>query len=205
MGRTDIARRLVDREVEQPAGKGDKKPHGREGVFFARKRIENPVVTATLPAMSIERVLLAAQGYLELKMPNEALAELDSLGAEDQDLEEILQLRLFVLMRVRRWEQGITVCERLRQKYPEGSTGYIHGAFCLHELGRTLAAKEMLLSGPSSLAKEATYFYNLGCYDAVLGNLEEAAISLRTSFEMDGKFAEIAKYDPDLTSVVELL
>ncbi|TSA29697.1 MAG: hypothetical protein D4R65_14740, partial [Verrucomicrobiaceae bacterium] len=61
------------------------------------------------------------------------------------------------------------------------------------------------LKGPSSLAKEATFFYNLGCYDAVLGNLQEAAAALRTSFEMDKKFREIAKYDPDLKSVSGLL
>jgi tetratricopeptide (TPR) repeat protein len=155
--------------------------------------------------MSIERILLAAQGYLELEMPAEALAELDSLGPKDQGREEILQLRLFILMRGRQWSRSLAVCERLRQSFPETSTGYIHGAFCLHELGRTSEAKETLLSGPSSLTSEATYFYNLGCYDAVLGNLEEATASLRTSFEMDNKFREIAKYDPDLKSVSGLL
>lgn len=155
--------------------------------------------------MSIERILLAAQGYLELEMPAEALAELDSLGAKDQDREEILQLRLFVLMRGRQWSRSLGVCERLRRNYPEAATGYIHGAFCLHELGRTSEAREILLSGPPSLAREATYYYNLGCYDAVLGNLEEATASLRTSFEMDNKFREIAKYDPDLKSVSGLL
>jgi tetratricopeptide (TPR) repeat protein len=155
--------------------------------------------------MSIERILLAAQGYLELEMPAEALAELDSLAAKDQDREEILQLRLFVLMRGRQWRPALGVCERLRRNFPEAATGYIHGAFCLHELGRTSEAKEVLLSGPPNLTSEATYFYNLGCYDAVLGNLEEATASLRTSFEMDNKFREIAKYDPDLKSVSGLL
>lgn len=155
--------------------------------------------------MSIERTLLATQGYIELEMPGEALAELDSLSAADQGREEVLQLRLFVLMRGRLWAHALGICERLRRDYPEGSTGFIHGAFCLHELNRTAEAKEVLLSGPPSLMREATYYYNLGCYDAVLGNLEEATAALRTSFEMDNKFREIAKYDPDLKSVSELL
>ena len=155
--------------------------------------------------MSIERILLAAQGYLELEMPAEALHELDSLGSDDQGREEILQLRLFILMRGRQWSRSLDVCERLRQSFPQAATGYIHGAFCLHELGRTSEAKEVLLSGPPSLEREATYFYNLGCYDAVLGNLDEATAALRTSFEMDNKFREIAKYDPDLRSVSGLL
>ena len=155
--------------------------------------------------MSLERTLLATQGYIELEMPAEALAELDSLGAKDQQREEVLQLRLFVLMRGRMWSRALSVCEELRKLFPEGSTGYIHGAFCLHELGRTSEARDILLGGPPDLAREATFYYNLACYNAVLGDLTEAAASLRRSFEMDGKFREIAKYDPDLKSVSALL
>ena len=155
--------------------------------------------------MPLERSLLAAQGYIELEMPEEALAELDDLPAGDQDREDVLQLRLFILLRGRIWEPALEVCAQLREAFPECSTGFIHGAFCLHELGRTAEAKAVLLSGPPSLAREATYFYNLGCYDAVLGNPEEATKHLRTSFQMDDKFREIAKYDPDLKSVSDLL
>jgi predicted Zn-dependent protease len=166
-----------------------------------RKRIDNHGVAVNLPRMGMERILLAAQGYIELEMPEEALAELDQLPVPEQDREEVLQLRLFILMRGQRWTQALDVCARLRALFPGESTGYIHGAFCLHEAGRTAEAKTLLLSGPPDLAKEATFFYNLGCYDAVLGNMVEAAAALRTSFEMDKKFREIAKADPDLKSV----
>ena len=71
--------------------------------------------------------------------------------------------------------------------------------------GRTMEAKELLVGGPSTLQHEPTYHYNLGCYHAVLGNLDEAARHLETSFEMDKKFREIAKYDPDLKAVQDLL
>ena len=54
---------------------------------------------------------------------------------------------------------------------------------------------------PPPWRMEPTYHYNLGCYDAVLGNLEEAARHLETSFRMDKKFREIAKYDPDLKAI----
>lgn len=154
--------------------------------------------------MSIERTLMAAQGYIELEMPVEALHELDSLSEKDQEREEVFQLRLFVLMRGRLWEPALGVCMRLREVHPDCLTGYIHGAFCLHELGRTAEAKALLLTGPPSLSKEATYHYNLGCYDAVLGNRDEAHEHLKTSFAMDKKFREIAKYDPDLKSVSDL-
>jgi tetratricopeptide (TPR) repeat protein len=151
--------------------------------------------------MSLERSLLSAQGYIELEMPDEALREIDALSQKDQLRDEVLQMRLFIIMRAKRWEQALSICARLRATSPECATGFIHGAFCLHEMGRTLEAKHLLLEGPSSLLGEPTYHYNLGCYDAVLGNLDEAARHLETSFQLDRKFREIAKFDPDLKAV----
>lgn len=155
--------------------------------------------------MGIERTLLAAQGYIELEMPEEAIRELDELPSDEQMRTEVLQVRLFIVMRARKWENALGICELLRTVEPGESTGYIHGAFCLHELGKTREAKEMLLAGPASLLRDATYYYNMGCYDAVLGNIEDAQHALEISFQMDGKFREIAKFDPDLKGVADLL
>ncbi len=155
--------------------------------------------------MGIERSLVAAQGYVELEMTDDALAELDTLPAEVQQKQEVLQTRLFVLMRGRRWAGALEVSERLYEIFPDQTTGYIHGAFCLHELDRTREAKELLLRGPASLLREATYYYNMGCYDAVLGNIEDAQHALEISFRMDDKFREIAKLDPDLSAVPNLV
>jgi predicted Zn-dependent protease len=151
--------------------------------------------------MSLEKSLLAAQGYIELEMPVEALAELDVLPPEQRDSEEALQIRLFILMKTQRWGSAHEVCSLIRTLYPEGPAGYIHGAFCLHEHGRTLEARDLLLSGPASLASEATYFYNLGCYCAVLGDLGAAREYVTTSCQMDEKFSQIAKLDPDLKEI----
>ena len=159
---------------------------------------------ASLPSMSFEKCLLAAQGYLELGMPVEALAELDALPEEDRDAESAMQLRLFIAMKNHNWDDSLRICERMRELHPQAVSGYIHGAFCLHERGLTDAALKLLLSGPPALAEEATYFYNLACYSAVLGHLENALDYVRTSFEMDDKFRDIAKLDPDLTPLRDL-
>jgi tetratricopeptide (TPR) repeat protein len=151
--------------------------------------------------MSLDRSLLAAQGYIELDMPVEALAELDALSSEDCENEAALQMRLFILMKTQAWDEALVLCNRLREIFPEGAAGYIHGAFCLHEEGRTAEARDLLLSGPPSLEEEATYFYNLGCYSAVLGDFDAARDYVQTSFAMDSKFKEIAKLDPDLSPI----
>ncbi|MGH8045690.1 MAG: hypothetical protein ACREKL_00460 [Chthoniobacterales bacterium] len=155
--------------------------------------------------MQIERTLLAAQGYIELDMAEEALRELNSLPIEEQGRREVMQVRLFIFMRGRRWRDAMGICDKLRAADPQQTTGYIHGAFCLHEMGKTREAKDLLLSGPAALLREATYYYNMGCYDAVLGNLADAQHALEISFKMDDKFREIAKYDPDLKEVVAML
>ena len=135
-------------------------------------------------------------------MTQEALAELERIPEEDRTHEDVEQLRVYILMRARRWPEALAACETLRSDRPELSLGYIHGAFCLHELGRTSEAMELLQQGPASLLREPVYFYNLGCYHAVLGNPEEAQSYLQMSFNMDEKFREIARYDPDLENVI---
>jgi hypothetical protein len=45
----------------------------------------------------------------------------------------------------------------------------------------------------------------MGCYEALLGNVKDARQHLEKSFKMDASFREIAKRDPDLKSVKELL
>ncbi len=135
-------------------------------------------------------------------MTDEALAELGRVPEADRQHDDVAQLHVYILMRARRWQEALEACEALRDQRPDLSLGYIHGAFCLHELGRTEEAMKLLMEGPTSLLREPVYFYNLGCYHAVLGNPEEAQNYLQMSFNMDEKFREIARYDPDLEGVM---
>ncbi len=152
-----------------------------------------------------DRTLLSAQGYFELGMMDEALSEIDTLPRPVQERLDVLQMRLFIQMRAKRWSQALKVSRVLCKTHPDDAVGFIHAAFCLHELGRTAQAKVLLLRGPASLLGEATYHYNLGCYDAALGNIEDAQAHLRISFKLDEKFREFAKTDPDLRAVWDLL
>jgi hypothetical protein len=48
------------------------------------------------------------------------------------------------------------------------------------------------------LKAEPTYHYNLACYEAALGNIEQARAHLNVSFAMDKTLKEFARTDPDL-------
>ena len=131
-------------------------------------------------------------------MTAESVAELNAIEEEFQHRPEVLQLRLHHLMRKKQWTRALSVSRKLCRVAPEASAGYLHAGFCLHQIGRTADAKKLLLKGPTALLKEPIYYYNMGCYEVLLGNLHDAEVHLRISFEMDASFRELAKKDPDL-------
>jgi len=151
--------------------------------------------------MKFERQICVAEGYSELGMHDDALARLDELTEEEQDRVETLRMRIDIFMRKQEWQAALRFSLRMCELHSSESYGYIHTAFCLYELGRTLEAKQTLLDGPAKLLDEPVYYYNLTCYDATLGNLDQAKAYLRASFRLDKSLRELAKKDPDLVKI----
>ena len=150
-----------------------------------------------------ERTLLAAQGYSELSMHDDAIAELDSLPEDAGKTAPVLELRAVILIQAKRWKAALAASLDLCGAEPRKTSGFIHTAFCLHELGRTDEALECLLNGPDSLHAEPTFHYNLACYECALGHLEVARLHLEKSYSMDRKMRALAKRDPDLAALRE--
>ena len=148
-----------------------------------------------------DRALLAAQGYLELGMVEEALAELSGVKSLEAGDPDLVELRLHIMRHGERWSEALVVAEELLRLNPSALPAYIHGAFALHELGRTADARDLLLRGPEILREDPTYHYNIGCYEAVLGNSESAKQSLERSFALDETYRDFAKKDPDLKAI----
>lgn len=144
------------------------------------------------------RTLLAAQGYSELSMYDDALKELEQLPEDAREHPTTIELRLVILMQAKRWKAALAAARELCRRDPDKATGFIHAAFCMHELGRTAEARDFLIEGPPALHTEPTFHYNLACYECRLGNVELARMHLDKSFELDRKYKEFAKTDPDL-------
>lgn len=148
-----------------------------------------------------KRILVAAQGYSELGLPDLALTELNLLPAGLQTDPMVIETRLSVLMVAKRYKEGLSFALELCRLVPEKGAGFIHCAFCLHELGDSRGARDVLLNGPGTLKADATYYYNLACYETALGNFDEARSNLDVSFAMDKKLREFAMTDPDLEAL----
>lgn len=147
----------------------------------------------------------AACGYAELGMYRESIAELDAIADRYQNRPEVLQLRLHHLMRQKRWSNALRISQLLCRVAPDCGTGFLHAGFCLHQLGKTAEAKKLLITGPVALLKEPIYYYNMGCYEALLGDVNGAKENLLISFRMDSSFRELAKKDPDLKALHALI
>lgn len=152
-----------------------------------------------------ERRIMAAQGYVELGLFEDARAELGSLPAAAAGRPDALELSILCQMGEQHWAEALALTQKLCELEPEEPGGFIHAAYCLHELGRTEEALDLLARGPATLRTKSVYYYNLGCYLACLGQDEKALNLLKQSFEMDGSLRSHARKDPDLDRLRPLL
>ena len=157
-------------------------------------------MNATLP-IEYQKALTCVQGYLELGMPLEALRELKALPEALRESPIAVEMHVVVLIRLERWKTAATQARKLCKLQPALPAGFIHLAYCQHETGQTAAARETLMKGPKALHKEATYFYNLACYEAVLGDLDSARRHLARSIGINKRFLEFARQDTDLAAL----
>jgi predicted Zn-dependent protease len=146
---------------------------------------------------------VAAQGYLELGMLADAHERLALVSEEERIHPRTLRLRIQLHVAAEDHRSALAVCRQLNDLAPDDPAGYIHGAYCLHELGQTGEAREMLLSGPEALREESIFFYNLGCYEARLGEVDSACAWLLRSFQMNDELRRFASRDPDLEDIWE--
>jgi tetratricopeptide (TPR) repeat protein len=147
---------------------------------------------------TIASLLEPFYGYLELKMYLDANDELENLPAKVKVHPAILHARLELLVEMERWEDGTALGKSLCGLWPDEHEFWFKTAYCLHELKRTAEARETLLAAPSPIRNTALYCYNLACYEAQLGNLGNAKLLLRQSFDTEPAYRDGALDDPDL-------
>jgi predicted Zn-dependent protease len=145
-----------------------------------------------------QKRIIAAQGYHELGLWREAWGELDALSDEAQRRPDILEMRILILINEQNWPDALGLSRRLAEAAPQEEGGWVHSAYCLHEMGRTNEAIQALLSAPPSLREKAIYHYNFACYSCVLGQIDAAREALHRSIALDKRYREFARADHDL-------
>lgn len=152
-----------------------------------------------------EKALKSAEGYHDLGMIEDSWEELLSISSRGRTALPAMNMEAMLLIKEERWDEALDIAQKMCKRAPKQPGGYIHTAFCLHEMGKTQDALDLLLEGPKALESEATYFYNLSCYRAQLSQIEEAETLLRKAIKMDSNLKKTAKEDPDLKELWPLI
>ena len=120
--------------------------------------------------------LSAAIGWLELGNHVEAGEELARISAALLDHPDVLEVRWSVCAAGKSWEPALRAAELLLEKAPDRATGWIHRAYALRRVkgGGLQKAWTALRPAFEKFPQESLIPYNLACYAAQFGQLEQA-------------------------------
>lgn len=150
--------------------------------------------------------LNSATGWLELGLPAEALHDLDRISSGNRLLPDVLDLRWQVYARMENWELALKSAQELLRVAPERPSGYVHRSYALRRCteGGLDAAWSALHPAHKMFPKEPIIPYNLACYAAQMGRLDESWDWLHKAMESAGdvNFVKtLAMKDPDLIAL----
>jgi tetratricopeptide (TPR) repeat protein len=143
--------------------------------------------------------LRAAQGWLELGNDQEASEELERITPQLRAHPDVLEVRWHIYAHAKKWDACVDIASAIVKLAPESSFGWIQRSFALHELKRTQEAFNHLLPVANKFPKVWNVPYNLACYSAQLGRLDECQVWFKKAMAIDEHTVKrMALDDPDL-------
>jgi tetratricopeptide (TPR) repeat protein len=143
--------------------------------------------------------LLAAQGWLELGNHLEANEELEQIAPQLRAHPDVLEVRWNIYAGQKHWNACVDIAGAIIKLAPERQDGWIHRSFALHELKRTEEAFDQLFPARERFPEVWVIPYNLACYCAQLGRLDESEKWFKQAMAIDEDLAKrTAIDDPDL-------
>lgn len=147
----------------------------------------------------------AVSGWIGLGDLISARDELKQISPEIQNHPAVLLVQSELLFAEKNWEPLLPLTETLLRQYPKLDFLWIHRSYALHELKRTQEALDALLPAVRKFPKAWLIRYNLACYCAQLGTLDEAMRWLQKTIALTGEreIKAMALDDPDLKPLWE--
>lgn len=142
-----------------------------------------------------------AMGYFELEMLEDADAALDQIRTGARAMPPVLALRLAIAMRSKRWEPAVELAKHLATIEPDNPAWLTDLAYATRRAVNLEAAQDLLREAAQRFPREALIQFNLGCYAAQLGRLDEAQAYVRRAIQMDPSYQKLAREDPDLEPI----
>ena len=137
--------------------------------------------------------------------PSEAHEEIEHIEGESGCHPAVLSMRWQIYAAARWWEAAYVVSKALCEFAPQSPEAWICQANTLRNYKGVIEAWSLLLSIVNKFQKDPVIRYNLACYAAQMGLLEEACGWLVQAFELEEsvQLKLAAVYDPDLQPLWE--
>ena len=152
-------------------------------------------------SLTTQRALHAADGYLYLGMPDEALGELREVPVPEQIASSVMLAKVRVLLHLKDWRNAEVLSLEGSTYHPQEEEFTVQRAFALHQLNKGDEAVEVLLAAPEWIRRTGILHYNLACYEARLGDLSTAKQCIRAAIQLNSAMKKNAKIDPDLQAL----
>lgn len=154
---------------------------------------------------STERLLLAAEGYLELEMPEQALRILETVPEEGQD-EYAFTFHSYSAQAYRnlqRYPEAIPHLLSARAERPDTVGIYLDLGWCYKRTNQIDDAIESLIEAErvcrlaQDQASMPIVLYNLSCYFSIAGNKPKMLRYLKLALHLEPKYRDSIPDEPD--------
>ncbi len=150
-------------------------------------------------------ILRSAEGYAALGMREEALLDLSRVPTRLREGREYLEAATLVHQHLADWPRTAELAARLLEVDPMNLSAIVSGAYATRRARGIREAQTILRRGERLHPEEAIIKYNLGCYAAQLGEVEEAVRYVQSAIKLEKAYAELVKTDADLDPVRDKL
>jgi tetratricopeptide (TPR) repeat protein len=149
----------------------------------------------------LQKILREAQGYLELGLPQQALAALDRIQDAGTFRAHVLYLRGEALRSMQQYAQAIEPLEQAGDLAPSNFHIWLALGWCYKRVGRIDLAVAALKRAEEVAPNEALIQYNLACYYSLAENKQPALYHLRRALRLEPGFAELTARESDFDPI----
>ena len=116
-----------------------------------------------------ERLLVAAQGFLELGLPMDANNEIEAIDPEVRHLPEVLAVRVGIYRALMKWELMQVVAKQLVIHDPDEPQWTVSWAYATRRAESIEQARIILVNAIERMPDVAIFHYDLACYICQFG------------------------------------
>ena len=153
------------------------------------------------PAALRKRRLSAAQGYLTLEMPEQALAELAAITSGETAGSVYFRLRGEAYRLLGRYQEALADFERERDAGRTDLSLLLGMAWCYKRIDQLDKSIEVMHRAMQLSPEEPIVPYNLSCYYALAGERTQAFHWLERALEMQGSLRDMLADEADFDAL----